>query len=234
VPDPPNHPDDANPSRRPRKRMRRREALGSYRYLTFSCYRRLQLFKNQRIRDAFADALAVAREMHRFRLLAWVIMPEHVHLIIVPRPILAIRAGRVLVASRSTVSTIASDLKGPFAEDVIARWRTLRAKALEKIRTPGGRYRFWQYGGGFDRNIRTEEELWRETCYVNDNPVRRGLVGRAEEWAWSSARWYDRRLSGERVVGGEIPIDADYMRKWEPPAHWMRQAVEIDPRGKGA
>lgn len=210
--------------------MRRREHVGTYRYLTWSCYKRMQLFKNPAIRDAFAAAIAVAREQHRFRLLSWVIMPEHVHIIIVPRPVLCIRAGRTLIASRSTVKMIARDLKGSFGEDVIERWRILRAKVLDKIRTRQGVLRFWQAGGGFDRNIRTEEELWRETCYVHDNPVRRGLVERAEDWRWSSARWYARRLAGERTIDGEIPIDADYMMKWEPPAHWIRQAVEHDPR----
>lgn len=213
-----------------RKRMRRRERIGSFRFLTFSCYRRLPLFKNPAIRDAFAAALGAAREKHRFRLLAWVVMPEHVHLILVPRPVLAIRAGRTLSANRSTVSTIMRDLKGPFGERVIGRWRELGATALGRVRTPQGEHRFWLEGGGFDRNIRTDEELWRETCYVHDNPARRGLVERAEEWAWSSARWYARRLNGERVVEGEVPIDADYLGDWEPPRHWLRQAVEYDPR----
>jgi hypothetical protein len=55
MPDPPHEP-------KRRKRMRRREHLGSYLFLTFSCYKRMQLFKNPAIRDAFASALSIARE----------------------------------------------------------------------------------------------------------------------------------------------------------------------------
>ena len=33
-------------------------------------------------------------------------------------------------------------------------------------------------------------------CYIHYNPVKRGLVARAEEWAWSSARWYSDRQPG--------------------------------------
>ncbi|HMN42414.1 MAG TPA: hypothetical protein PKE29_16355 [Phycisphaerales bacterium] len=214
--------------------MRRREHVGSYRFLTFSCYRQLKLFANPSLRDAFAAAPALAREEHRFRLLAWVIMPEHVHLIIVPRPVLAIVAGRTLIAGHSTVATITQDLKGPFAEDVISRWEALNAtRVLAAIRTAQGSRRFWQAGGGFDRNIRTDEELWRETRYIHHNPVRAGLTERPQDWAWSSAAWYSARLAGEANPNVKVPIDAEYLAPWSPPPHWLRQAVEyVPPRSR--
>jgi hypothetical protein len=145
--------------------------------------------------------------------------------------VVAIVAGRTLIAGRSTVPTILKDLKGPFGEDVVRRWKTLKAaRVLNAICTPQETHRFWQPGGGFDRNVRSEEELWRETCYVHDNPVRRGLVERAEDWAWSSAKWYAARLAGEREPEVAAPIDAEHLGKWTPPPHWVRQAVEFEPR----
>src|ERR1700742_1693354 len=99
-----------------RKLMRRREFLCSWRFLTFSCEDRLPLLGNPRIRDTFADALRTARERHRFRMTAWVIMPEHVHLIIVPRPVLSYEEGLPVVASRSDVSKIMWGLKKPFSQ----------------------------------------------------------------------------------------------------------------------
>ena len=48
----------------PRRRMHRREGTGSPRFLTFSCYRRVQLF-HPSIADLFADTLAAARMKHR-------------------------------------------------------------------------------------------------------------------------------------------------------------------------
>jgi putative transposase len=55
---------------------------------------------------------------------------------------------------------------------------------------PRVRRRFWQPGGGYDRNITSIEALRAMIDYIHANPVRRGLVARAEDWEWSSARWY--------------------------------------------
>jgi hypothetical protein len=56
------------------------------------------------------------------------------------------------------------------------------------------RHRFWQPGGGYDRNITSSEALRAVIDYIPANPVRRGLVARAEDWEWSSARWYAQLL----------------------------------------
>jgi len=52
------------------------------------------------------------------------------------------------------------------------------------------RHRFWQPGGGYDRNITNTNTLRAMIEYIHANPVRRGLVTRAEDWEWSSATWY--------------------------------------------
>ena len=51
-------------------------------------------------------------------------------------------------------------------------------------------YRFRQRGGGDDRNIREPATLRAMIDYLRNNPVRRGLVGEATDWPWSSARFY--------------------------------------------
>lgn len=206
--------------RGPRRKLVRWERLGSTRFLTFSCYRRMQLFANPKIRDRFTASIGEAREQHRFRLLAWVVMPEHVHLVIVPRPVLGYRRGRALIASRDDVRTILWHLKKPFAEEVLGRWRELRAPILPKVRLAAGGYRFWQTGGGHDRNIRSEAKLWKTILYVHENPVERERVKKATDWAWSSARWY------AGMFDGQLPIDMDHHEKWKPPERWVREAVE--------
>ena len=50
--------------------------------------------------------------------------------------------------------------------------------------------RFWQAGGGYDRNVIEPTTLAKVIEYIHLNPVRRGLVERPEDWAWSIARWY--------------------------------------------
>jgi putative transposase len=67
------------------------------------------------------------------------------------------------------------------------------------------RHRFWQPGGGYDRNITSIETLHAMIDYIHANPVRRGLVTRAEDWQWSSAGWF----AGMRPV--KLEMDSDVL-----------------------
>lgn len=168
----------------------RRDETRTPRFLTFSCHRRLQLLGTRQWRDAFVESLRAARDRHGFGLIAWVVMPEHVHLILLPGG----------VPDRVAVPEIMRGIKQPVAQRAIRRWRILDAAVLDRIRV-GERYRYWQAGGGYDRNLRDADALSAAVEYVHWNPVKRGLVEEPTDWAWSSARWY----AGERE--GQVPID---------------------------
>jgi hypothetical protein len=73
---------------------------------------------------------------------------------------------------------------------VIERWREFRWNNLSRVTDTHGRVHFWQRGGGFDRNVRDQNELSREVRYIHQNPVKRGMVAAATDWPASSARWY--------------------------------------------
>jgi len=81
-----------------------------------------------------------------------------------------------------------------------------RSDWLERLthRYPGGKVeqRFWQPGGGYDRNIVTQKALLSSIRYIHANPVRRGLVQNPLDWEWSSARWWE----GDRDV--KLAMDA--------------------------
>ena len=51
-------------------------------------------------------------------------------------------------------------------------------------------YRFWQDGGGYDRNYVTPVEIRKQIDYIHNNPVRRGLVENAVDYRWSSAGFW--------------------------------------------
>jgi putative transposase len=165
---------------KPRHRVRR-EHTNSCRFLTFSCQGRLALFNNNAIKDRFVEHLGAAREQCGFGLIAWVIMPEHIHLLIWPK------------VPEATVDVVLSALKEDFAREVITRWRELRAPILSRITDSRGSAHFWLRGGGYDRNIGAGREFTEKFNYIHANPVRRGLVERAVDWKWSSARWYYQR-----------------------------------------
>src|SRR5260370_1713159 len=64
------------------KRLKRYYGLGHRHFITFSCYRRMALLGTARSRNAFVRALAEVRAKYQFALTAYVVMPEHMHLLI--------------------------------------------------------------------------------------------------------------------------------------------------------
>jgi putative transposase len=167
-----------------RKTMRRFEHESEVRFLTFSTSQRLQLFNNDAIKDRFLAHLDDSRRKRRFHLYGYVVMPEHVHLLLWP------------LLPAFPVSIVLRELKRDFAEEVIGRWVALKARVLTRLRRADGSHRFWQRGGGHDHNVRGENEFFDKLRYIHENPVERGLVREAAEYRWSSASWYRDDRSG--------------------------------------
>jgi len=175
-----------------RKRMKHYDVPGHAHYLTFSCFRRQPFLMRDRSRRWLVDAILAAKAKHDFLIRAWVFMPEHAHLLI--RPVREEYRMRSILASMKLPVTIQC------REWVLANVPTFLQYMLDE--QPNGKraVRFWQRGGGYDRNIFTAEELWEKIRYIHMNPVRRKLVTRMVDWAWSSARDY---------AGGQGPLPVD-------------------------
>jgi len=62
--------------------LKRYYGKGHLHFITFSCYRRLPFLKTVRARDVFVKELSKIRDEMGFRLAGYVVMPEHVHLLI--------------------------------------------------------------------------------------------------------------------------------------------------------
>ena len=108
-------------------------------------------------------------------------MPEHVHILVYPGE------------AAEQMSAFLQALKEPVGRQAIGYLKSQAPHWLARITVREGRRRrrrFWQPGGGYDRNITSAEALRAMIDYLHANPVRRGLVARAEDWEWSSARWY--------------------------------------------
>jgi len=125
------------------------------------------------------ESIAAARQRHRFRLTGWVLMPEHVHLLLRPD------------AETPALGPVLKDLKSSVANRVLRRWRALNAAVLPRILDGQGKPHFWQAGGGYDRLIESDDEYDEKLAYIHRNPVKRGLVATDRAWRWSSAQWYD-------------------------------------------
>jgi putative transposase len=178
------------------KRRRRINEPLHARELTFSCYRRFPFFNRERTCEWFRQAIEAAREKFAFQVWAYVLMPDHVHLLVYPGDC-AQKMPQFLQA-----------VKEPVARQAIAYLKANAPQWLNRLTVHEGqcvRHRFWQPGGGYDRNITSTQTLRAMIDYIHANPVRRGLVGRAEDWDWSSARWY----AGIRPV--KIEMDAQVL-----------------------
>jgi hypothetical protein len=99
------------------KRRRRYNEENEPRELTFSCYRRYSFLRRERTREWFCDALEKARTKFGIHILAYVIMPEHVHLLVWPA---AARAHTVheapveIQASKAPATQATTDVISPF------------------------------------------------------------------------------------------------------------------------
>jgi putative transposase len=164
------------------KQCRRFNDAGHAHALTFSCFRRQPFLLKDRTCQWFVDAIAACRHAHGFHVWAYVIMPEHAHLLIWP------------TTPEYSISRILSAIKLPVTRRALAFVRKAAPEFLPRMldRQPNGTqsYRFWQRGGGYDRNLTEPATIWAEINYVHANPIRRMLCERPEDWKWSSAGAY--------------------------------------------
>ena len=135
-----------------------------------------------RTRQWLLQSLDQARRRWDLELWAYVTMPEHVHLLLLPR------------RDDYHIRLILKAIKQPVAQRAVKYLKEHAPTWLDRLKVtrPSGRteYRFWQQGGGYDRDIVSPTAAWASVAYIHNNPVRRGLVNAPTDWAWSSAKEY--------------------------------------------
>ncbi len=122
-------------------------------------------------------------------------MPEHIHIVLQP-------------ANGVEMKTVLWQLKPPATEEALKHLRIQPSAAhlmTDTQRSGGASLRFWQRGGGYDRNMRSPSDVHEKIKYIHENPVRRGLVRNPEDWPWpSAADWILQKP-------GPVPIDWEFM-----------------------
>ena len=175
------------------KRCHRYNFAGHAHELTFSCYQNRAFLSAERVCKYLVDSIISSREKHQFDLWAYVFMPDHVHLLICPK------------GPQYSISDILLSIKQPMSRKAINYLKKSNPAGLKCLATSQQYrpYRFWQKGGGYDRNITKVKTIIDSAHYIHNNPVRKRLVKTADEWYYSSAAdWQDIRQ-------GPIPIDFD-------------------------
>jgi putative transposase len=112
--------------------------------LTFSCYRRYPLLRAERTCLWLAEAIQQARAKLKFSLWAYVFMPEHVHMVVMP-PAETARIRAILRSIKEPVGRKAINHLVAQGPDWLERVTRKRGRRVERV--------FWQSAGGYDRNI---------------------------------------------------------------------------------
>jgi putative transposase len=151
--------------------LERYQEDGELHFITFSCYGRKALLTSSEAKSTFERALERVREFYGLRILGYVVMPEHVHLL-VSEP----KRAKLAAALQMLKQIVSHELRS-------------------KLGTP-----FWQTRY-YDFNVWSEKKRIEKLKYIHRNPVRRGLVEKAEDWAWSSFNHYASRVDGIVKIG---------------------------------
>jgi putative transposase len=166
-------------------------------YLTTVVYDRLPIFARPSFVIPLLDSLNYYRYKQQFKLLGYVVMPDHVHFLIWP-------------CGEATVPDFMRDYKEFTAKRIVRQaevegiqtWvEAFRQAGLETGRSKN---KVWQ-DGYWDKNVYTERFLQKKLEYVHRNPLRAGLVEALEAYPYSSYRNY---AFGEEWL---IEVDRDWL-----------------------
>ena len=164
------------------KRVKHFNIQGHARLLTFSCYRGTKLLANPDTLALLSRRIDWATSHHNIRLVAFVYMPEHTHLLVWPE------------LESCLIEKFLYAVKKPFSDAVKRSLQDSKDPLLQELtieERPGKTtFRFWQEGPGHDRNIASMQGAIKAAEYIHNNPVRRGLCASPDQWRWSSWRYY--------------------------------------------
>lgn len=171
-------------------RLKHYDDLGTARFITFSCHKRLPILSARKAAKTVIEQISIARKEFGFKLFGYVVMPEHVHLVIYPSSPLPI--GRVIGEIKRKSGFIISR----YLQDI----NSVFLRNLTSSKENRSQYVIW-LPRCYDHNCRTHESVIEKIKYCHYNPVKGGLVGSPEEWPWSSNRHY------QGIVPSPIEVD---------------------------
>ena len=161
--------------------LKRLPRSGQSHFITFSCYHRLPLLAQMHMEEAFLLALEETRRRFETRIFGYVVMPEHVHLL----------------------------LSEPYDGRHPRAIQLLKTKVALAVRRQGRRVAggppFWQ-ARSFDHNVRNHAGFVTQLRYIHRNPVKRGLCAKPQDWPWSSFNAWASGVTGVVEVESEMCV----------------------------
>jgi len=167
-------------------RLKHYYGLNHLHYLTTSTYRRARLFDSERFRNQWVATLGELRRELGFKIVGYVLMPEHFHALLWP-------------STEANPSQIMQKLEDRTALFILRNLRENLGfpwcqKMLARVTLPPtvhhhAHFRVWQRKF-YDMNIWTAKKREEKLNYMHNNPVKRGWVRQPGDWPWSSWRFY--------------------------------------------
>jgi putative transposase len=193
-------------------RLKRYQDAGHLHYVTFTCYHRDKYLNSASARDVFEQTLERVRLWYNLHIVGYVVMPEHVHLLLSEpeRSSLAV----ALQMLKQVSSRKLHSMGGPHKMSGGPRFRPPLAKRGEREAQPVWQKRY------YDFNVFSDHKRIEKLCYMHWNPVKRGLVEKPQDWKWSS---YCHYLTG---LEGAVEIESEWTAR-------KREKMGILPRLKG-
>ena len=131
--------------------------LNTTRFVTFCCYRKMNNFHESEVFELFIKHLENVRKKYKFKSFGYIIMPDHVHLVIHPQP-------------DTKLGLLIRELKSKMAREYFSEY-------FKNI--PDRKHVFWRKRC-YDHNCRSPETVLEKINYCHNNPVRAGIVKRPE------------------------------------------------------
>lgn len=153
-------------------------------YVTTNVYNRLPIFTRPSFIIPLLDSLNYYRYQHHCKLLGYVIMPDHIHVILFP-----IGESQLGDFMRDFKRFTSGRLVRQVKVEGITEWSNAFAKAGEA--TNRGENKVWQ-DDYWDKNIYSEKFLRQKLNYIHRNPVRANLVAEPDGYPYSSYRNYTK------------------------------------------
>lgn len=147
----------------------------------------IDVFTCQRYKECIIDSLNYSIKHKGLIVFAYVIMSNHIHLIIQAKN--NNLSDLIRDFKKFTAKTILKEIKS--SNESRREWMLERFKKATKTHSRNKTYQFWQYGN-HPKEVFTEKFLWSKIDYIHQNPVRAGIVENVVDYVYSSASNYIR------------------------------------------
>ncbi len=154
-------------------------------YVTFQIVKWVDLFTRQIYRDIVIDSLRYCQQNKGLEIYAFVIMSNHVHLL------LRSHVGRLSDTIGDFKSFTAKEILSSIASEPESRkdWMLNLFEFSAKQHKRNEKYQIWTHEN-HSEYIFSDKFLFQKINYIHENPVRAGLVAKAEDYLYLSASAY--------------------------------------------